>query len=60
MSPISEARARANAAHIAKLREGGMRSVTFRATPAMLARLDELKARHGSLQAAMAWLLSQP
>lgn len=53
----SPARRKANAAHLDRLKASGVRSVTFRATPAMLERLDELKAEHGSLQAVMAHLL---
>lgn len=57
MAPPSEAKLKANAAHLAKLKAAGVRSVTFRADAAMQARLAELIAEHGSLQAVMRHLL---
>lgn len=55
--PPTEAKLKANAAHLERLKAAGWKSVTFRADPAMLRRLEELKAEHGSLQAVMAHLL---
>jgi hypothetical protein len=55
--PPTEAKRKANEKHLAALKAAGWKSVTFRADPAMLERLEQLKAEHGSLQAVMAHLL---